>query len=122
MGTRRPSGVFSPKDLLADFPLSIRDTAESLRKVMKEAVPGAREKAYPGWRIIGYRQSFYFAFIQPKADHVRLGFQWGTRLPDEEGLLRGEDLSHIRYVPFESSLDIPIDSITRLIQYASCHK
>ncbi|MHC2068366.1 DUF1801 domain-containing protein [Bremerella sp. T1] len=122
MGKRRPVGVFSPKDLLADFPLSVRDSAETLRKLLKETVPGVREKAYPGWRIIGYRDAFYFAFIQPKADHVRLGFQWGTRLPDEDGLLQGEDLSHIRYVPFDSPLDIPTESLTRLIQYASQHK
>ena len=68
-----------PDALLADYPADIRAGAETLRAVVRRAVPDAIERVRGGWRLIGYevpigRRSRYFAYIAPEPIHLHLGF------------------------------------------------
>ena len=107
----------SPSQILAGHSRPIRDLAERLRKLVREAAPDATEAGYAGWRLIGYRSPHYFCFIAPQADHVRLGFEHGVRLADPDGILEpmGKQVRFVRIIPGRA---LPIAAIDRLIQRA----
>ncbi len=110
-----------PPDLfLAGYPPDIRDIADRLRAVVREAVPEAIERVRTGWRLIGYdvpvgRRSRYFAFVAPEPEHVHLGFEYGVWMTDPDGMLRGAhlDLKKVRYVTYEPGDPIPTDALVR---------
>jgi hypothetical protein len=77
--------ILSPDEFLAPFPQPIQALAQELRTLVKCAVPNNVERVYPGWRLIGYcavsgRKTYYFCFVAPLLDHVRLGFEYGVEL------------------------------------------
>lgn len=112
-----------PPDLfLAGYSSEIRDIAERLRALVRDAVPEAIERVRTGWRLIGYdipvgRRTRYFAFVAPEPEHVHLGFEYGIWMGDPDGLLRGAhlDLKKVRYVTYEPGGAIPADA---LLSYA----
>ena len=82
---------------LAGYPDEIRERAEVLRRVVRQAVPGVLERVRPGWRIIGYdlpnrRSGAYFAWVMPESVHIHLGWVEGILLADPERMLEGAHL------------------------------
>jgi hypothetical protein len=111
-----------PPDLFLDgYAPEIRDLAERLRDVVRDAVPEAIERVRAGWRLIGYdvplaRRTRYFAFVAPEPEHVHLGFEYGAWMTDPDGILRGAhlDLKKVRFVTYRPGDRIPTDA---LVQY-----
>src|SRR2546428_13659061 len=70
--------------LLAAYPEPMRDIAESLRGIVRRAVPDAIERVRQGWRLIGYDvargrgRSTYFWYVAPEPGHGHLGFEYGA--------------------------------------------
>ena len=97
-----PRSIATPEDILANHAAVVRELAESLRMLVRQAIPEATEKAYPVWRGIGYRhpKAGYFCAIFPLEDMVKLGFEYGALLPDPDRLLRpGPTKGHkVRYL------------------------
>ena len=94
MSTPRATSI---AELLGGCEPEVRRLAEATRKHILRAVPQATEKLRSGWGLIGYNAPAYFAFIDVSRGRVRIGFEWGTLLPDPGQLLRGEG-SQVRYV------------------------
>ena len=125
--SRLAAGDSIPPDLfLAGFPREIRDIAERLRDVVREAVPDALERVRTGWRLIGYdvpvgRRTRYFAFVAPEPEHVHLGFEHGVWMPDPDGLLHGAhlDLRKVRFVTYEPGDAIPADTLVHYTREAA---
>ena len=72
-----------PELFLSGYSADIREIAERLRGVVREAVPESIERVRTGWRLIGYdvpvgRRTRYFAFVAPEPEHVHLGFEYGV--------------------------------------------
>jgi len=116
-----------PTDLfLSGYAPDIREVAERLRGVVKEAVPDAIERVRPGWRLIGYdvpagRRKRYFAFVAPEPAHVHLGFEYGVWMADPDGLLLGAhlQLKKVRFVTYEPGDTIPVDALVRYTRDAA---
>jgi hypothetical protein len=116
-----------PTDLfLSGYAPDIREVAERLRGVVKEAVPDAIERVRPGWRLIGYdvpagRRKRYFAFVAPEPAHVHLGFEYGIWMADPDGLLLGAhlQLKKVRFVTYEPGDTIPVDALVRYTRDAA---
>lgn len=116
-----------PPELLLDgYPAEIRDIAERLRGVVREAVPDAIERVRTGWRLIGYdvpvgRRTRYFAFVTPEPEHVHLGFEHGVWLADPDQLLQGAHLNlrKVRYVTYRPGDLIPDDALVRYTREAA---
>jgi predicted amidohydrolase len=107
-----------PELFLSGYPDEIRELAEQLRNVVKEAVPEALERVRAGWRIIGYdvpvdRRKRYFAFVAPEPKHVHLGWEPGIWMTDPEGILRGAHLKlkRVRFVTYEPGATVPTDTL-----------
>jgi hypothetical protein len=112
--------------LLLDYPDEIREQAESLRKLVRRAVPDVIERVRPGWRLIGYdvpvgRRTRYFAYVAPEYQHVHLGFEHGTLMTDPDGLLMGAHLRlrKVRYLTYLPGQPIPGGAVLRLIRQAA---
>lgn len=102
------------------------DIAESLRSVVREAVPEAIEGVRTGWRLIGYdvpvgRRTRYFAFVAPEPKHVHLGFAYGAWMADPDDLLRGAHLNlrKVRFVTYVPGDAIPTDALVRYTREAA---
>ena len=112
-----------PPELFLDgYPPGIREAADRLRAVVRDAVPDAIERVRTGWRLIGYdvpsgKRSRYFAFVAPELEHVHFGFEYGVWMTDPDRLHRGAHLNlrKVRYVTYEPGDYIP-ESI--LVEYA----
>ena len=105
-----------PELFLSGYPDEIRDVAERLCDVVREAVPESIERVRTGWRLIGYdipigRKTRYFAWVWPEPEHVHLGWQFGIWMSDPEGILRGAHLvlRKVRYVTYQPGDPIPTD-------------
>ena len=103
-----------PEAFLAGYPDGIREAAQTLRAVVRRAVPDALERVRSGWRLIGYdmpvgRRSRYFAFVAPELEHVHLGFEYGILMADPDRILRGAHLNlrKVRYLTFKPGRAIP---------------
>jgi hypothetical protein len=121
-----PSPKLPPELFLADYSDEIRDIAEQLREVVREAAPEAIERVRIGWRLIGYdipvrRRTRYFAFVAPEPEHVHLGFEYGIWMTDPDGILLGAhlDLRKVRYVTYEPGDAIPAEVLVRYTRDAA---
>ena len=115
-----------PEAFLADYPEAIRRAAETLRGVVRRAVPDAIERVRGGWRLIGYevpagRRSRLFAYISPEPIHVHLGFEHGAWMADPDGLLEGAHLGlkKVRFTTFTPGQPIPTAALETLTREAA---
>ncbi|HEX2202656.1 MAG TPA: DUF1801 domain-containing protein, partial [Longimicrobium sp.] len=106
----------------APFPPEVRALADEARRLVKDAVPSVEERAYPGWKGIGYRdaQAGYVCGVFPQPGAVRLLFEHGHALPDPDGLLEG-DGRQVRWVVLRPGEPLPADGVRRLIDAALLH-
>src|SRR5262245_4887799 len=102
MLSRKPRTI---AELLSAYGPRVRRLSEVARRQVQTVVPGATEKLRPGWRLIGYDAPAYFAFIAPMRDGVRIGFEWGVLLRDQERVLEG-DGRQLRSVTIRSAADL----------------
>ena len=112
--------------LLADYPDWIRDSCETLRAIVRKAVPDAVERVRTGWRLIGYdvpvgRRLRYFAFVWPEPEHAHIGFEHGIFLADPERMLEGAHLKlrKVRYLTFRPGQPIPEEALIAFTREAA---
>lgn len=87
--------------------------AQGLRRLMKSAVPGARESVNP-WRIPTFESNGPMCFFTVGKNHVTFGFLRGTALADPAGLLEGTGKS-LRHVKVRTMEDLRRPELKRLI-------
>jgi hypothetical protein len=116
----------SIEQFLANYPPPMQRIAESLRSLIRQAVPEAIERVRLGWRLIGFdvpdgRRHRYFAYISPEDEHVHLGFEYGVLLDDPAGLLQGAALRlrKVRYLTYRPHDLIPEPPVLELIGQAA---
>lgn len=78
--------------------------SSAVLRLVHSMIPGVVEHAGEGGRVELHRRG-PFAFIQPAADHVRVGFEQGAALPDVVGLLQGEE-PRVRYAVVRTRADV----------------
>jgi hypothetical protein len=113
--TRTRSGTF--EDLFADHSKEIKATANRLREIIMEVLPGAEEKVYLGWKIALYNLPTEVCGIQSVNKYCNLYFSKGAQMSDPHQLLEGTGKS-IRHVKVRSVDDMPVDQLKDLIREA----
>jgi DNA transformation protein len=116
---RRRASV-EPEQILAQHGPEIEKLAERARSLVREEAPKASERAYPGWRLIGYRAPHYFCFIAPLPEHVRVGFEHGHALPDPRHVLEPGG-KQVRFVRLQPGKRFPERALRELIRAALAH-
>lgn len=125
-----PKKSISVAQFLADYHPNVQELANLLRAVMQQALPDAREAAYLGWRLIGYRvpktsgsksagkKDVYVGYIAPLESHVSLGFEWGILMDDPDKILEGQG-KQVRYITIRTPQAIDPARLIPLIQEAA---
>ena len=112
-----------PEALLAGYPPPMSAIAESLRAIVRRAVPDAVERVRPGWRLIGYdvpsgpRRLSYFCYVAPEVEHVHLGFEYGVFMSDPDGRLLGAGVTRkVRWLTFRTGDAIDERPLVELVR------
>ncbi len=114
-----------PEVLLAGYPPPIREIAETLRSIVKRALPDSIERVRPGWRLIGYdipsgRRTAFCCFVWAEPEHVHIGFQYGVFMDDPVHDLEGEGITQrARWLTFEPGDPLEERRIATLIAEAA---
>ncbi|MFL5715781.1 MAG: hypothetical protein ACJ769_14080 [Chloroflexota bacterium] len=126
MGAAVTEDTLPAEVFLEGYDERIRALAETLRSVVRRAVPDAVERVRPGWRLIGYdlpvgRRSVYFAFVAPEPVHVHLGFEHGIFMADPDRRLEGAHLrlKKVRFTTYEPGDATPQEAVVGLTREAA---
>jgi hypothetical protein len=108
--------------LLIPYGEAIQKLALAARKLILEEAPEAGEFVYEVYTIADHftfteRSSDAFVFTTTHANWVNLGFNFGSLLPDPEGLLRGDGKS-IRHVRIARAADLDARGVRELVRAA----
>ncbi|HLG96929.1 MAG TPA: DUF1801 domain-containing protein [Bryobacteraceae bacterium] len=108
--------------LLQPYGDSIQKLALAARKLILEEAPQASEFVYEVYTIANHfafteRPSDAFVFTTTHANWVNVGFNFGSRLPDPDGLLHG-DGKWIRHVRIAQASDLEAPGVRVLIRAA----
>ena len=81
-------------DILAASNPHVQDLTTRTRALIKDVMPDVVEVPWPRQKVVGYgvgpkKMSEHFCYIAVHKNHVNLGFNYGSELPDPEGLLQG---------------------------------
>lgn len=90
----------------ADYPPAVQAISRTLRAMVLSTMPQANEILFAKQNHIAYTFSMSrrdtICYICPLKDYVRLGFMFGTHLPDPHQLLIGEG-QRLRHVKVRTS-------------------
>lgn len=109
-------------ELLLPYGDVIQTLALAARKLILEEAPEASEFVYQVYTIADHftftdRPSDAFVFTTTHANWVNLGFNFGSVLPDPDGLLCGEGKS-IRHVRIAQAVDLEVPGVRQLVRAA----
>jgi hypothetical protein len=107
-------------ELLLPYGEAIQDLALAARKLILEEAPGACEFVYEVYTIADHftfteRPSDAFVFTTTHANWVNLGFNYGSLLPDPDGVLRGEG-KLIRHIRIAQATDLDAPGVRELVR------
>ncbi|GAB3909082.1 hypothetical protein GCM10028803_46050 [Larkinella knui] len=109
---------------LADYKPEVRDLTLKVRELVRSILPEAHESVHTGYKTITYgtgpRMSDEICYIAPLTSSVNLGFLYGTKLPDPNGLLKGTG-KLLRHIKFASPEEVTTPGITDLLEIAKNH-
>jgi hypothetical protein len=110
------------RELMQDRPEQVVSTAIAARKAVLKLAGECSELIYETYCISNAftftgKQGQGFIHIATYAKHVNLGFDYGTKLEDPEGLLQGTG-KLIRHIRLNGVSDVKRASVARLIKGA----
>jgi len=93
---------------------NLKQAAQAVRRLVKQAVPGAREAINP-WGIPTFDYHGPLCFMMVGKHHVTFGFPRGTSLSDPAGLLEGtgKNLRHVKVVEAAQLQDAKLRELLR---------
>jgi len=112
--------------ILAGREPSVQALARAARELIFSVLPQTVEVVWEVQRNAGYgtgpkKQSEHFAWIMPHSAHVNLGFNYGSELPDPEGLLEGTG-KLLRHTKLRSLDDVGRPALRQLLEVAIRHR
>ena len=85
--------------------------------MVEAAAPTAIDSVNPGWHCVAFThpEVGYFCGLFPKADRVKVGFEFGVLLHDPEHLLSGSG-TQLRYLDVALDAALPKTTLTSFIE------
>ncbi|MDQ3929578.1 MAG: DUF1801 domain-containing protein [Chloroflexota bacterium] len=114
------------EEIVARCSPKVRELALQTRKLILEVMPGVVEVPWPRPMLVGYgvgpkKMSEHFCYISMHKDHIDLGFNYGSELPDPEDLLEGTG-KLFRHIKITRPEDVARPAVRRLLEAASTHR
>ena len=106
---------------LAPFPDDIKETALWLREFVWDLYPESNELIYDNYNALAFGFSLSdtagdaFCSIAVFGKHINFGFNRGSELPDEKGVLIGNG-SLYRYIKVTDKVELLVMPIKKLLQ------
>jgi hypothetical protein len=105
----------------AGYPPEVQSISRTLRVMVQDTMPQANETLFAKENHIAYSFSASrrdtICYICPLKDYVRLGFMYGTHLPDPHQLLIGEG-QRLRHVKVGTSEGASNPALKQLVEAA----
>lgn len=113
-------GVF--EEAIARSSAQAQLLAQSVREVIADVYPEVVEVPWPKQQVIGYgvgpkKMTEHFCYIGAFEKYVNLGFNYGAKLPDPEGLLEGTG-KLFRHVKIANQGELERPAVRQLIEAA----
>ena len=105
----------------AGYPPEVQSISRTLRAMVQNAMPEAHELLFAQQNHIAYSFSMSsrdtICYICPLKDYARLGFMYGTYLPDPQQLLIGEG-KRLRHVKVRTGEEARNPALQQLVEDA----
>ncbi len=112
--------------IVSRFDPCVQDLAWRARAVITDVYRRIVEVPWPNQNVIGYgvgprTMSEHFCYIALHRDHINLGFNYGSELPDPAHLLGGPG-KLLRHVKITTPDDLDHPALRHLLEAASTHR
>jgi hypothetical protein len=108
------------RDAIAKSRPAVQQISSALRKLVSQVYPTVVEVPWPRLQVIGYgigpkKSTEHFCYIGLYGTHVNLGFNYGVKLPDPNGLLKGTG-KRFRHVKIMDLRDLKQPALKTLLR------
>lgn len=114
------------ENIIQPYPENIREIAIRTRSLIYSVLPELTEVVWDKQKVAGYgtgikKNSEHFCWIMPTKNHVNLGFNYGSELPDPHNILEGTG-KLFRHFKVKSVEDLKNENLTELLVYATTYR
>lgn len=102
-------------EYIAESSGPVGETLQAARRLILDTLPDVEELMKWGTPTYRLPHAEPVCYLYGGNDHVNLGFLFGARLDDPDGLLQGAGKKDSRHVHLASPEDVDSDAIARLL-------
>lgn len=107
---------------IESFSNEIKEIARETRKLIYKVLPEVVEVVWIKQKNIGFgtgikKKTEHFCWLMPATNHVNLGFNYGSELPDPKNLLEGTG-KLFRHYKVKSVEDLSNPDLIKLLKYS----
>lgn len=111
---------------IQSFSDEIKEIARQTRKLIYKVLPEVVEVVWIRQKTTGFgtglkKKTEHFCWVMPTTNHVNLGFNYGSELPDPKNLLEGTG-KLFRHYKVKSVRDLSNPDLIRLLKYATTYR
>lgn len=111
---------------IESFPTEMKEIARETRKLIHAVFPEVVEVVWIRQKNIGFgtgpkKKTEHFCWIMPTRNHVNLGFNYGTELPDPKNLLEGMG-KLFRHIKIRSAEQLHDQDLIDLLTYVTTYR
>jgi hypothetical protein len=110
------------RKITASSSKEMQELALAVRQLIYEVEPKTVEVVWEQQKIAGFgtgpkKMTEHFSWVSAYTKHVALGFNYGSELPDPEGLLEGSG-KLMRHIKIKSKDDLQNPAVRAILQKA----
>lgn len=114
------------RKITGSSPKEMQELALAVRQLIYEIEPKTVEVVWEQQKIAGFgtgpkKMSEHFSWVSAFSKHVALGFNYGSELPDPDGLLEGTG-KLMRHIKIKSADDLKNPSVKAILKKAVRHR
>ena len=111
---------------IQSFSEEVKEIARQARNLIYEVLPEVVEVVWIKQKNIGYgtgikKKTEHFCWLIPATNHVNLGFNYGSELPDPKNILEGTG-KLFRHFKLKSILDLSNQELIEILKFSTTYK
>ena len=111
---------------IQSFSDEIKEIARQTRKLIYKVFPEVVEVVWIRQKNTGYgtgpkKKTEHFCWVMPATNHVNLGFNYGSELPDPKNLLEGTG-KLFRHYKVKSVKELSNPDLNKLLKYSTTYR
>ena len=111
---------------IQSFSEEVKEIARQARNLIYEVLPEVVEVVWIKQKNIGYgtgikKKTEHFCWLIPATNHVNLGFNYGSELPDPKNILEGTG-KLFRHFKLKYILDLSNQELIEILKFSTTYK